>query len=220
MITAVFRAIADVLSPEFRGILWTALGLSLGLFIAVFAGVEFLLYSLKLVRWAWADTLIDILAGATLLVAFFFLMAPVTAIFAGFYLDRVAKIVELRHYPQDPPGKELGTLTAVSTALGFGLVVLAVNLAALPMFFFGIGAIAMIVANAYLLSREYFEMAAMRHMPVDDARRLRRENTPRIFAAGFIPAFFALVPVVNLAVPLFATSYFTHLYKKVSASSP
>jgi uncharacterized protein involved in cysteine biosynthesis len=30
---------------------------------------------------------------------------------------------------------------------------------------------------------------------------------------------FSLVPIVNLAVPLFATSYFTHLFKSVRASS-
>jgi uncharacterized protein involved in cysteine biosynthesis len=30
----------------------------------------------------------------------------------------------------------------------------------------------------------------------------------------------ALVPVVNLVVPLFATSLFVHLFKRVKASSP
>ena len=97
---------------------------------------------------------------------------------------------------------------------------LLVNIAVLPLVFTGIGALALIVANAYLLSREFFEMIAMRHMAVDEARLLRRENTPRIFAAGFVPAVLSIIPVVNLVVPLFATSYFTHIFKQVRASSP
>mgnify|MGYP003578326694 CR=1 FL=1 len=61
-------------------------------------------------------------------------------------------------------------IKAVLLGLQFGLLVLIVNLAVLPMLIFGIGAIAHLIANAYLLSREYFEMAAMRHMPVEDAK--------------------------------------------------
>ena len=131
-------------------------------------------------------------------------------------VEAAAKLVEERHYPEDAPGAELSGFTAVSTALSFGLVVLLVNIAILPALFFGVGAIAIVAANAYLLSREYFEMVAMRHMPASEAKRLRRENSPQIFIAGFIPAFFAAVPVINLIVPLFATSYFTHFFKKVS----
>ncbi len=62
-------------------------------------------------------------------------------------------------------------------------------------------------------------MAAMRHMTVDEARQLRKINTPRILAAGFAPAILSVIPVVNLVVPLFATSYFAHLFKQVRASS-
>ena len=101
----------------------------------------------------------------------------------------------------------------------FGLLVLALNILLLPSFFFGIGAITMLIANAYLLSREYFEMAAMRHMPIEDARKLRKENAPQIFLAGVLPALLALVPLVNLAVPLYATSYFVHIFKQVRGSS-
>ncbi len=59
----------------------------------------------------------------------------------------------------------------------------------------------------------------MRHMPAEAARTLRRENGPFVFLAGLLPAAISLVPIVNLAVPLFATSYFTHLFKSVRASS-
>lgn len=219
MIAAAFKALGDVQSPEFRNILFRALGLTILLFAAVIAGAIILLEMLKLVPWGWAETIIQIVAGLGLVVLSFFLMAPVTALFAGLYLDRIAEIVEARHYTKDPPGRPLPALQALLTGLRFGLLVLAVNIAILPSVFFAIGAVVLVIANAYLLSREYFEMAAYRHMPIEEARQLRKENSPQILAAGFIPAVLALVPIVNLIVPLFSTSYFTHIFKQVAGSS-
>ena len=40
-----------------------------------------------------------------------------------------------------------------------------------------------IIANAYLLSREFFEMIAMRHMTVDEARQLRKINTCLLYTS-------------------------------------
>jgi CysZ protein len=219
MIAAAYKALNDVLSPEFRSILFKAIGLTLLLFAAVIAGAIVLLEMLKLVPWGWAETIIEVAAGLGLLVLSFFLMAPVTALFAGLYLDRISDIVEARHYPRDAPGRALSTSQALLTGLRFGLLVLLVNIAILPAVFFAIGAVVLVIANAYLLSREYFEMAAYRHMPADEARQLRKENSPQILAAGLIPALLALIPFVNLIVPLFSTSYFTHIFKQVAASS-
>jgi len=213
MLSAAFKAIQDLLSPEFRGILVKALGLTLVLFVGVFIAVEVVLNSLSLVPWGWAENLIAVIAALGLIVVFFFLAAPVTAMFAGLFLDRVATFVEQRHYPRDPPGTDLPMRQAITTALQFAVIILLVNLAILPAIFFGIGAIGLIVANAYLLSREYFEMAAMRYMDVADAKEYRRQNSPQVFVSGFVPALLAIVPIVNLVVPLFATSYFMHILK-------
>lgn len=219
MIKAAFTALADILSPDFRSVLFKAIGLALVLLIAVVAGAVILLDMLKLAPWGWGNNVIEVAAGLGLMVLAFFMIPPVTALFAGLYLDHIARLVERKHYPQDAPGRELPVLKAIGLGLQFGLLVLIVNLAVLPTLFFGIGAVALLIANAYLLSREYFEMAAMRHMPVEDAKALRRENSTQVFASGFIPAFLALVPLVNLTVPLFATSYFVHIFKALKRSS-
>lgn len=219
MLKAAFKAVGDLASPEFRSVLLKALGLTLALFIAVLVAVEVLLVSLTQFSWPWADWVMGVGTGLALLVAFFFLMSPVTAAFAGLFLDSVAEKVEARHYPGDPPGRPLPAGRAIVMAVQFFFIVLLVNLAVLPVVLFGVGAVALVGANAYLLSREYFEMVAMRHMPVEDAKILRRENGPSVFFAGLLPALLSLLPIVNLAVPLFATSYFTHLFKSVRASS-
>ena len=219
MIKASFLALSDLLSPPFRAVLLKAIGLTLALFIAVFLATEFLINTLTLLPWPWAETLLAVGTGVALFVAFFFLMAPVTAIFAGFFLDDIAARVETAHYPRDPPGRPLGLTQALTTSAQFAIIVLAVNLLALPMVFFAVGAFVLVVANAYLISREYFEMIAMRHMGVAEARLLRRENSPAILLAGFVPALLSLVPFANLLTPLFATAYFVHIFKGVTASS-
>jgi CysZ protein len=220
MIKSAFKALGDLISPEFRSVLVKAITMALALFVAILVGVEAVLSHLSVIPWAWAETLAAIGAGLVLVVAFFFMMSPVVAIFAGLFLDDIAARVEQRHYPQDAVGTPLSGYRAMATSLQFAALVLLVNLAALPLIFTGIGAAALVTVNAYLLSREYFEMIAMRHLPVEDARQLRKNNGPAIFMAGFIPALLSLVPIVNLAVPLFATSYFVHFFKRVPQSSP
>src|SRR5580765_2878706 len=133
MIKAAFKALGDLLSPEFRAILGRAIALTLALFIAIFAAVEFLIGKLTLLPWPWAETLLQVGTGLALLVAFFFLMSPVMAIFAGLFLDNVAARVEAAHYPHDAPGQPLPGHRAIVLALQFALVVLVVNLAVLPL---------------------------------------------------------------------------------------
>ncbi len=209
-------AIQDALSPEFRRVLWKALGLTIVLFIGILVALEVAISILVAFPWPWLETILAVATGLGVFAAFFFLMAPVTAVFAGLFLDEIAALVEKRDYPADTPGKPLATANAVVIGVQFGLLVLLVNLLLLPTLFIGIGAVMMVIGNAYLLGREYFSMVAMRHMPVRGARELRKLNAGRVFAAGLIPAGLALVPVVNLFVPLFATSYFVHIFKKVN----
>ena len=219
MLKSAFRAFGDLFSPEFRSVLVKALGLTIALFIAVLIITEVLIASFTHFSWPWADRLVEVGTGLALIVAFFFLMSPVTAAFAGLFLDQISEKVEERHYPWDPRGTPLPVGRAILISIQFFVVVLLVNLAVLPMVFFGIGAFVLVAANAYLIGREYFEMVAMRHMPVEEAKMLRKENSPTVFIAALLPAFMSLVPFVNLAVPLFSTAYFTHLFKSVQASS-
>jgi CysZ protein len=220
MFSAVFKALNDVTSPEFRGVLWKSIGLTLALFIAVLVSVETLLSFLTLVPWPWLHTVIALGTGIGLVTAFFFMMSPVTAIFAGLFLDWIAARVEQRHYPQDAKGKSLSTFTALFFGLQFAAVALAVNLVVFPLVFIaGFGAVLLLLANAYLISREYFEMAATRFMSPKAASILRKRNSGKIYVAGLVPAALSMVPIVNLVVPLFATSYFVHIFKSVQRSS-
>jgi len=219
MFSAALRAMEDVFSPQFRSVLWKSVGLTILLFFPILLGVEVLFLMLAKLPWQWLETVVSVATALSMFVALFYLMAPVTALFAGLFLDQVAEVVETRDYPLDPPGKALATHKALLISVQFGVLVLSVNLLLLPTLFFGIGAILMAIANAYFLGREYFSLIAMRHMPIREARRMRKYYMTQIFAAGFIPAGLSMIPVLNILVPLFSTSYFTHIFKKIQQES-
>jgi len=133
---------------------------------------------------------------------------------ASFFADDIAVEVERSHYPADPPG----------TALPFGRALIegvqdraaggrGLYLVALPFLLFaGVSApIIFFVATAYLLGREYFELAAMRFHPPAEAKRLRKTHQSTVFLAGMFIAAFVSIPILNLATPLFGVAFMVHM---------
>ena len=97
--------------------------------------------------------------------------------------------------------------TAAWIAVKFALVALGVNLVALALLLVpGLNAFAFFGANAYLLGRGYFELAALRYMPLAEVRALRVRHAPAIFLSGLCMAAFMSVPLLNLLTPLYAAA--------------
>jgi CysZ protein len=144
----------------------------------------------------------------------------VTSLIAGLYLDDIAGQVERSAFPSDPPGRELPTAQSVWLAIKFFFVVLVVNLVALLLLLIpGVNLIAFYVGNGYLLGREYFELAAMRHVSAAEAKRLRKANRLTVLLCGLIIAGLASVPILNLVTPLFATGLMVRMYKRLTAGA-
>ncbi|MGD1888311.1 MAG: sulfate transporter family protein [Cohaesibacteraceae bacterium] len=217
MLSVVRRAAGDVFSPPFRGVLFKSLGITILALVAAWFGLEMLIDHLVQLETWWLDGLIQIVSGLTLLVAAVFLVVPITALVATLFLDDIAEVVEKTHYPNDPSGEPLPVLAAIRSAIGFTLVVIGVNLVALMLLLVpGINAIIFLVANGYLLGREYFELAAFRFRPRAEANALRRVHGGRVFLAGLVITGLLAVPILNLLTPLFATSLMVHLHKDLS----
>ena len=96
-----------------------------------------------------------------------------------------------------------------------------VYLVALPLVFLaGAGFLVFFLAAAWLLGREYFELAAMRFRSPEDAKAMRRDNAATIFTAGLFIAAFVSIPIVNLATPIFGMAFMVHMHKRLSGSRP
>ena len=219
MLGAAGQAFREVFTPHFRAVLFKCVAYTIGLFALLILGIEWTFS--HFVEWPdWVEKSIQWLGGLALVVGSIFLIPPATSLIAGLYLDDIAAVVEREHYPADPPGNALPTLQALGVALGFFVIVLLVNLLALFLLLIpGVNLIAFYLGNGYLLGREYFELAAMRHLKPAQAKKLRRANRLTVFTSGLIIAGIASVPILNLITPLFATAFMVRVYKALARRS-
>ncbi len=145
------------------------------------------------------------------------LLMPVSALFAGLFLEEVAGAVEARHYPEDTTGRDQPFVQGLWIALKFTGLLILLNILALPLYFIPIvNVVTYWGLNGYLLGREYFELVALRHRTPDDARTLRRQKKASVFFTGVGAAALASIPLVNLLTPFFATAMMVHLHKRFS----
>jgi len=229
ILEAARAALGNLFAPELRAVFFKTLGLTLLALAALWFGLKEVFDWLALPwidallpgfpSWAgWLTFIAAILAGIGLAIGVALLIAPVTAAIAGLFLDDVAEAVEQSNYPGDPPGRALPVGRALVQSLKFFGVVIAGNIVALLLLLVpGVNIAAFFVVNGYLLGREFFEFAAMRHLPEPEAKALRRRHAGTVFLAGLLIAVFVSVPLLNLTAPLFAAAMMVHLHKAIAA---
>jgi CysZ protein len=233
MIEAAINALSQMFSPPFRRVLLKSIGLALVLIVLIGIGLHRLFSWLAAGGAAWAESAygaaphavwdvlvwtLSIMAGFGIITGAVFLMPAVTAFVGSFFVDEIAGEVERVHYPAEPPGQPLPFARAMLEGTKTALLALLVYLFALPFVFFaGLGLLILFLANAYLLGREYFELAAMRFRPPAEAKAFRRAHRGYVFVAGMFIALFVSIPILNLATPVFAMAFMVHIHKRVAA---
>lgn len=236
MLDAALKALSQMMSPAMRSILWRSIGLALVLIVVLAIGLQRLLSWFATYGEVWLEGLLgpswhsslEVLAwiisiGAGLGVVFgsVFLMPAITSLVASFFVDDVADVVEREYYPAERPGTALPFNQAIFEGIKTALLTILVYLVALPLVFLaGAGFLIFFLAAAWLLGREYFELAAMRFRSPEDAKAMRRDNAATIFTAGLFIAAFVSIPVVNLATPIFAMAFMVHMHKRLSGPRP
>jgi CysZ protein len=218
MWTSALRAARQTVSAPFRAVLLKSLGVTLLLLVLGWFGLQALAERLLVLPNETANWVAHLVLGLGTAFGMLFLVTPVTAAVAGLFLDDVAAIVEREHYPADRPGAPLSVIRGLFLSARFFLLVLGLNLLMLPLIFIPVvNVIAWLGINGYLLSREYFSLAALRFRPEGEASALRRRHRGRIMAGGLLVAGLAILPFANLLTPLFATALFVHLHKRIAA---
>ncbi len=222
ILSSFLRTLGQLGDARFRRVLLLGIVLTLALLVAATAAV------FVLMQWAFgADVTLplfgpvtwlgDLLSWTSVFVMLglsIFLMIPVASAITSMFLEDVADAVEDRHYAHLPPASAIPFGEAVRDTLGFLGVLIGVNVVALflyaifspltPFIFYGM--------NGYMLGREYFTLVAMRREGRAGARRLMRENSLTIWAAGILMAIPLTVPIMNLFIPILGAASFTHIY--------
>jgi CysZ protein len=236
MIDAAVKALSQILSPPMRSILWRSIGLALVLVTVLALGLQRLLSWFASYGEGWAEALlgpgfhtplsllawiVSIAAGLGVVLGGIFLMPAITSLVASFFVDEVADHVEREYYPAERPGVALPLSLAFSEGIRTSLLTILVYLIALPFVFVaGAGFLVFFIATAWLLGKQYFELAAMRFRSPTDARLMRKDNAVSIFTAGLLIAAFVSIPIVNLATPVFGMAFMVHMHKLLSGSRP
>jgi CysZ protein len=218
MFASLGRTFANFFDGTLRGIAIRSVLLTLAIFVLLIVGAEYGLQQLPTLGSHWVNVALETLAPILIFFLSVILGAPVAALFASLYLDRVASQVEAKAYPSDPPAQNLSLATNLGAGIRFvGLVVLA-NAALLPVDIElpGISELLTLIVNGWILGREYFELAALRHMSRASAAALRGKHGGKLFAAGLLIATMTALPFVDLIAPLFGTVLMVHVFKRLS----
>ena len=157
-----------------------------------------------------ADDAIGWLAGVGSVIAMAFAFTPAAALAIGFFVDPVADAVEGRHYPALGPAKGRSLATEVGMALRYAGLAIVLNIPLLPFYFLFPPLPAAV--NGWVLGRSFFDMAALRRETPRRTKALRRSVWVRMILGGILLAVLALVPFLNLIVPVFGLAMMTHLY--------
>jgi CysZ protein len=213
--------------------LWQSIALALALIVAAAIALDRLIVHLIGAGGASAETafgphahlpieamawLFSIAAGLGIVVGSVMLMPAVTAVVGSFFADRIGDEVERAHYPADPPGRALPLWIAAWEGAKTAVLAIAIYLCAAPLLLFaGFGAVIFFLATAYILGREYFELAAMRFRPPAAAKAMRKRHAGAVYIGGLLIAVFVSIPIVNLATPLFAMALMVHVHKRLGA---
>ena len=213
-------AIQQVTAPVFRRVLIRALGLAALKFVGLAVAVQWALVQYGLADTPWIGTAIQFLGGFATLGLAWVLFPAVSTMMVELFVEDVTEATEAAHYPDDPPGQGPEFVAGLLSSVWFVAVAIGVNVLAIPIYLFlllfpPLVPVAFYGINGYLLGREYFELAAHRHMDPAEARLLRHDNRWRIWGAGAGIAFFFTVPIVNLAAPVIAAAAMVHVFKSV-----
>ena len=212
-------ALAQTFSRNFRGLLWRSLGLTLLLLAICWA-----LLTKGLTAWLDHQALIadhgfwtqlaSVMAGAGLCLGLAYLIPTISMLVSSFFLDEIAEKIERQDYSSDPVGTAIPIKRAVWEGVRFALLTLGVNVVALMVFLLpGVNMLVFFIANALLMGREYFALAAGRFASEEAVVALRRRHSLTISLCGALLAFFVSIPLLNLFTPLFATSLMVHVHK-------
>ncbi len=216
MITAFTLALSQLGDPAFRRpLLWGVFGAAVAVGLLLWGAIEG-------AAWlaggpGWLSWLAQAGGGLAALVLAWWLFLPVAAAIAAQLVEPVAAAVERRHYPGLPPPQGASVAAQVTFGLRFGLRLLLVQILLLPLLFVPVvGFVAALALSAHALGSGMVQQTALLRMDMAAARATWRRLRFSGWALGLVLALMALVPILNLFVPVIGTAAAVHLLRRAT----
>jgi len=167
------------------------------------------------IETGWLDTLVGWLIGILTGVGGWFILPVLTVLIAGMFQETVIHRVEFVYYPDKVRSEPPKYWPDIWHDIKFTIWALILNIFILPLYLIGIGFIVSILLNSYLLGREFFESAAGYHLGKPQAKILGTQNRFVIYIGGLVITLMALIPILNLFVPIIAVVWMVHVYHSI-----
>lgn len=216
MIRAFELAVQQLGDPKLRVIVWQSLALSLVLQIGLGVLAWWALQSFATFQWNWVNETIRWLGGGAVAVLALMLFPASFGIVISIFMEKIADIVEAKHYPQLGPARGIPLWTGLWSGILFLLALLAINLVMLPfyivaLFIAGLGAVLFYGVNGWLAGREYYEQVALRRRDPAEVRAWRKANAGTLWLTGIAIVFLGTIPILNLIVPVLGVAAMVHI---------
>jgi uncharacterized protein involved in cysteine biosynthesis len=195
------------------GIVALSAGISLLCLLGLGGLVAWALAATTLFQTGWLELATDILGTMAGFLVPLLLFPAFMPLIAGMFEERILTLVEQADYPDTPPPSPRPFLPALLHDVRFVVIALSLNLLLLPLYFIPLlGQGIFLLLNGYLMGREFFGIAAGRHLGKAEANRVRKRIRMRVLLAGMALAAGTLVPLLNLLVPFAGLVLMAHLY--------
>ncbi len=216
MIRAFELAVQQLGDPRLRTVVWQSLALSLVLQIGLGVVAWWALQSFATFQWGWVNEAIRWLGGGAVTVLALMLFPASFGIVISIFMERIADIVEHKHYPQLGPARGIPVWTGLWSGILFLATLIVINLVMLPfyliaLFVAGLGALLFYGVNGWLAGREYYEQVALRRRDPAEVRAWRKANGGTLWLAGIVIVFLGTIPILNLIVPVVGVAAMVHI---------
>ncbi|MGA1824910.1 MAG: EI24 domain-containing protein [bacterium] len=184
--------------------------------VAGMVSITWIAASMITIKIGWLDMLINFIIGILSGIGGWFMLPALTVLISGMFQEKAIARVEHVYYPEAVRHDKPRFWPDIVHDIKFTVWALFLNIMVLPLYFFGIGFIVSILLNSYLVGREFFESAAGYHIGKSNAKNLIPKNRKVIYTSGFIITVMALIPLLNLFIPIIAVVWMVHIYHYIS----
>ncbi len=213
LVSALFKAFGQLDDPALRRVMWRGVGYSAVLFAILLALAWWGLSALTFFGIGWADSMVAALGGLAAAALAVLLFPGAMIAVQGLLLDDAAEAVERKHYPQVSAAAPT-LAVSVWASLRLALLTVLLNLLCLPLYFVPlVNLIVFYSLNGYLYGREYFELVALRRMPAEEAKAMRKRHSGGLFMAGLFAAGLFSIPIVGWFMPAAVAAFMVHVFE-------
>ena len=212
MIQSLLNGFSQLRDPSAKKVVLISVGASVLTYIFLFGFINLTLNHTSLFQVRWIESFSDLLGHfAAVMLTWLLFPATISAII-GLLLENIASAVEARHYPNLPPISNPPLFSSLVISGKFLALLLVLNIGLLFLLFTGpVYLVLYYLINGYLISREFFDLVALRRLNLARSRVLQKRFKYHLIFLGTIFVFLMKVPIVNLLVPIIATATMVHL---------